>query len=105
MRAHRRWSSCARGRASRTISAASASDTAPVTNDGVKEGYVMFIYDNQYYTQSFIPAMQAWQFLERGFMALDRYPTGAIVNEDNIDSVIARDDALLELGKKYGIAY
>ena len=80
-------------------------DTATVTNEGVKEGYVMFIYDNQYYTQSFIPAMQAWQFLERGFKALDRYPTGAIVNKDNIDSVIARDDALLELGKEYGIAY
>ena len=52
-------------------------DTATVTNEGVKEGYVMFIYDNQYYTQSFIPAMQAWQYLERGFLALDRYPTGA----------------------------
>ena len=80
-------------------------DTATVTNEGVKEGYVMFIYDNQYYTQSFIPAMSAWQFLERGFQALGRYPTGSIVNKDNIDFVIARDDALLERGKEYGIAY
>ena len=80
-------------------------DTAPVSNEGVKEGYVLFIYDNQYYSQSFIPAIQAWQFLERGFQALQRYPTGAIVNKDNIDFVAARDDALLEKGKEYGIAY
>ena len=80
-------------------------DTAPVTNEGVKEGYVMFIYDNQYYSVSFIPAVQSWQFLERGFQALQRYPTGSIVNKDNIDFVAARDEALLERGKEYGIAY
>ena len=33
-------------------------DTAPVSNEGVREGYVLFIYDNQYYTASFIPAVQ-----------------------------------------------
>ncbi len=80
-------------------------DTAPVTNEGVKEGYVMFIYDNQYYSASYVPATQAWQFLERGFQALSRYPTGSLVTKDNIDFVIARDNALLEYGKGYGVAY
>ena len=80
-------------------------DTAPVTNEGVKEGYVMFIYDNQYYSASFIPAVQSWQFLERGFQALQRYPTGSLVTKDSIDFVVARDDALLERGKEYGVAY
>lgn len=80
-------------------------DTAPVSNEGVREGYVLFIYDNQYYTASFIPAVQAWQYLERGFQALQRYPTGSLVTRDNIDFVIKRDDALLERAKEYGTAY
>ena len=41
MRAHRRWSSCARGRASRTISAASAPGTAPVTKRSGKSVIVV----------------------------------------------------------------
>ena len=80
-------------------------DTAPATNQGVKEGYVMFIYDNQYYSQAFIPAVQSWQFLERGFQALQRYPTGALVTKDTIDVVIARDNALAARAKEVGITY
>ena len=41
MRAHRRRSSCARGRASRTISAASAPGTAPVTKRSGKSVIVV----------------------------------------------------------------
>jgi ABC-type sugar transport system substrate-binding protein len=78
-------------------------DTAPVTNQGVKDGYVLFIYDNQYYTQAYMPAATAWQYLERGFKGLLRYPTGSVVTKDNIDAVIQRDDNLAKRAKDLGI--
>ena len=78
-------------------------DTAPASNQAVLDGYILFIYDNQYYAQAAIPVAQAWHYLERSMYALTRYPTGSILDKTTIGGVIARDEKLYQRAKEAGL--
>jgi ABC-type sugar transport system substrate-binding protein len=80
-------------------------DTAPASNQAVLDGYVLFIYDNQYYAQAAIPVAQAWHYLERSMYALTRYPTGSVLTKDTIGGVIARDEKLYQRAKEAGLVH
>jgi simple sugar transport system substrate-binding protein len=79
-------------------------DTAPTINEAIKNGYLLFTLDQQFFVQGFITLMQAWQKLERNFTPPAVYDTGnAVVTKANIGAINARDNAVIELAKRYGL--
>jgi simple sugar transport system substrate-binding protein len=79
-------------------------DTEASINQGVKDGYIQILIDQQLYSQGYIPPLLAWQAKERGFYAPLIFDTGsAIVDKSNVDFVIKRDENIIKLAKKYGL--
>jgi simple sugar transport system substrate-binding protein len=77
-------------------------DTEASINQGVKDGYIHILIDQQLYSQGYVPPMLAWQAKERGFTAPLIFDTGsAIVDKSNVDFVIKRDATVLKLAKQY----
>lgn len=79
-------------------------DTTPELNQGIKDGFVSVLIDQQLYSQGFVPVVLAWQSLERSFFPPQIYDCGSTaVDAANIAKIAARDDLVLKLGKQYGL--
>jgi ABC-type sugar transport system substrate-binding protein len=81
-----------------------AHDTSPTLNDGVKQGWIQALIDQQLYSQGFVSAALGWQQAERGFTPAALFDTGqSVVDKSSIDGVIKRDNAVLARAKKLGL--
>jgi simple sugar transport system substrate-binding protein len=79
-------------------------DTAPDINQAIKEGYLLFTLDQQFFAQGFITLIQAWQKLARNFNPPPVYDTGnAVVSKANIAEINQRDNAIIQLASRYGL--
>ena len=79
-------------------------DTAPDINAAIRDGYLSFTLDQQFFSQGYIALMLAWQKLERNFTPPAVYDTGnAVVTKANIAAIDARDKAIITLAKRYGL--
>jgi ABC-type sugar transport system substrate-binding protein len=79
-------------------------DTAPDVEQSIKDGYVQFAIDQQFYSQGFVSGMLAWQLVARAQSPAPNYDTGqAVVDSSNVNRAVNRDNLVLGLAKKYGI--
>jgi simple sugar transport system substrate-binding protein len=78
-------------------------DTGPSVGQAIKDGWVAFTMDQQFYSQGSISGWLAWQAVERAQVPpLDVNTGAAIVDKKRVEAVLARDVKMEELAKKYG---
>ena len=78
-------------------------DLLPTTMDSIAAGDMQWTIGQDPYTQGFIPVMMAWNQLERGYPPRF-YDTGAeVVDADNIDDILAREQNWINLTDELGL--
>lgn len=72
-------------------------DTTPSIIEGIQNGTIEATADQDGFSQGYIAAQLAWEYMERGVPMKD-YNTGvAVVDDSNIDFVASRDGAVSDL--------
>lgn len=59
----------------------------PLTVQGIKDGYVSLILDEQPYLQGYLPILDICLSKKYGFSGLDINTLGAFVDKTNVDAV------------------
>jgi simple sugar transport system substrate-binding protein len=78
-------------------------DLLPTTLESIEAGNLQWAVGQDPYSQGFVPVMMAWNQLERGYPPRF-YDTGAeVVNADNIDMVIDREQSWVDLTPELGL--
>ncbi len=67
-------------------------DLEDVTLEHIADGTLKFTIGQDPYSQGFLPTMLAWEYLERGIPPKDYDTAAEVVDEDNVDFAMERDD-------------
>jgi ABC-type sugar transport system substrate-binding protein len=79
-------------------------DVSDKISQGIRDGWITFAIDQQFYSQGWVSTVLAWQAVERTQAPTPDYDTGQLViNKNNVDSITARDAKIQQLAKNYGI--
>jgi ribose transport system substrate-binding protein len=84
--------------------AVGSTDIPPAHQQQIKEGWVQWGIDQQFYVMGFMCAAGAWTQIERGYPYLDIRTGGEVVLDKDLDRVKARTDIWLARARKYGFA-
>jgi ribose transport system substrate-binding protein len=84
--------------------AVGSTDIPPAHQQQIKEGWVQWGIDQQFYVMGFMCAAGAWTQIERGYPYLDVRTGGEVVLDKDLDRVKARTDIWLAKARTYGFA-
>ncbi len=82
--------------------AAGCYDANPTELEGLRAGLLNWLTVRNNYGLGFIPAAQAWQWVERGYPPTDHMMGGDVWVSKDVDKLIEREGLWLEWAKKYG---
>lgn len=78
-------------------------DVSQRSTQAVADGWVVAIVDKQDYVTGFLPVLQAWAELERGFAARDYDTGGVLVDKTNLEESLRREEEIAAKANEFNI--